>query len=208
VLLGIIILGITLSIDSVFVGISYGIKGTKIPFLSLAVILTFSIFYAGASILFGTWLKTLLNIQTVKIVGAIILSALGINMIAKAFKKENAEGGKKRDFGFLKSVDMGVQVFKNSAVGDVDNSGIIDIKEAFILTLALSVDALVAGIAGGILSLSVWLFPLTTGVLQTLFLCFGIVLGNILKGKIRLHDKYISVFAGIAIIAFSFLKLL
>ncbi len=207
-LLGIMILGITLSIDSVFVGVSYGIKGTKIPFLSLAVILTFSIFYAGASILFGSWLKTLLSIQTVKIVGALILSALGANMIVKSFKKEKAEGSKKRILGVFKSVDMGVQVFKNSAVGDVDNSGVIDTKEAFLLTLALSVDALVAGIAGGILSLSVWLFPLTTGVLQTLFLCLGILLGNILKGKIKLHDKYISVFAGIAIIAFSFLKLL
>jgi putative sporulation protein YtaF len=207
-LLGIFILGITLSIDSVFVGISYGIKGTKIPLMSLAVILIFSVFYAGVSILFGSWLKTLMSIEAVKIVGAVILSALGSNMIAKAFKKEKAEEGKKQGDGVLKSLDPGVQVFKNSKVGDVDNSGVIDIREAFLLTLALSVDALVAGIAGGILSLSVWLFPLTTGVLQTLFLCSGIILGNIMKGKIKLHDKYISVFAGIAIIAFSFLKLL
>ena len=202
------ILGITLSIDSVFVGISYGIKGTKIPLMSLAVILIFSVFYAGASILFGSWLKTLMSIQTVKIVGAVILSALGANMIAKSFKKEKSEGDEKRGLGVFKPFDMGVQVFKNPKVGDVDNSGVIDIREAFFLTLALSVDALVAGIAGGILSLSVWLFPVTTGVLQTLFLCSGILLGNILKGKIKLHDKYISVFAGIAIIAFSFLKLL
>lgn len=207
-MLGIFILGITLSIDSVFVGISYGIKGTKIPLMSLAVILIFSVFYAGVSILFGSWLKTLMSIEAVKIVGAVILSALGSNMIAKAFKKEKAEEGKKQGDGVLKSLDPGVQVFKNSKVGDVDNSGVIDIREAFLLTLALSVDALVAGIAGGILSLSVWLFPLTTGVLQTLFLCSGIILGNIMKGKIKLHDKYISVFAGIAIIAFSFLKLL
>lgn len=207
-LLAILILGITLSIDSVFVGISYGIKGTKIPLLSLAVILIFSVIYAGISILFGSWLKTLLSIQTVKIVGALILSALGTNMIVKSFKKEKTEKSKKRGLGIFKSLNMGVQVFKNDAVGDVDNSGVLDVKEAFFFTAALSVDSLVAGIAGGILSLSVWLFPTATGVLQTLFLCTGIFLGNVLKGKIKLHDKYISVFAGIAIIVFSFLKLL
>jgi len=207
-LLNIIILGITLSIDSVFVGITYGIKGTKIPFFPFAVILVFSILYAGISILLGSYLKTLLSVHIVKIAGAFILTALGLNMIIKPFIKEKAEVSEKKALGLIKYLDMSVQVFRNSAVGDVDDSGVIDIKEAFFLTLALSVDSLVAGIAGGILSFSVWLFPLITGALQTLFLCFGIFLGNELKGKIRLHDKYISVIAGTAIIAFSFLKLL
>lgn len=203
---GVILLGVTLSIDAVFVGITYGIRGTRVPLLSCAVILFFSALYAGIAVLCGSFLKTIISPPIIRAAGALLLALLGVNMIAKAFKAESAE--KKKSSGLSKIVDLGDQVFKNPNVGDLNDSGDIDVKEAFFLTLALSADALVAGIAGGMLALSVWLFPIVTGVFQTGFLCLGIFLGNSFKKKIRLHDKYISVIAGISIIAFAFLKLL
>ena len=63
-MLSILILGITLSIDSVFVGITYGIKGTKIPFSSFLIILIFSVFYAAISVLGGGCLKNFLGLRS------------------------------------------------------------------------------------------------------------------------------------------------
>jgi len=207
-LLSILILGITLSIDSVFVGITYGIRGTKIPFSSFSVILIFSVLYAAISVLFGSYLKTLLDLYSIKIFGVIILSALGINMIVKSFQKDKTEKQGEKEAEFIDLVNLRVQVYQNPNVGDTDNSGVIEPKEAFVLTLALSVDSLVAGIAGGMLSFPIWLFPIVVGVFQTLFFSLGIVFGKLFKEKIKLHDKYASIIAGTAILVLSFLKLL
>lgn len=207
-LLSMIILGITLSIDSCFVGITYGIKGTKIPFFSFIVILIFSILYAGISIFVGCNLKTLLSEHVIKLIGVLTLSTIGLNMIYKAIKMEKTKTNEKNELNLINCANISVPVFKNPAVGDVDNSGVIEIKEAFFLTFALSADSLVAGLAAGMLSFSVLLFPIIIGVFQTLFLCLGIVAGNVYKDKLTLEDNYISIIAGVAIIVFSFLKLL
>lgn len=207
-LLSILVLGITLSIDSVFVGITYGIKGVKIPFLSFLVILVFSAFYAAISVLFGGCLKTLLSLYSIKILGVALLSALGINMIVKSFHKGRAEWQEQRETDLIDLVDMRVQVFQNPKVGDTDHSGVIEVKEAFFLTLALSADSLVAGVAGGMLCFSAWLFPVVVGLFQTLFFSLGIIFGKLFREKIRLRDKYVSILAGAAILALSFLKLL
>lgn len=207
-MLSILILGITLSIDSVFVGITYGIKGTKIPFFSFLVILIFSVFYAAVSVLFGGCLKTLMDLNSIKILGVALLSGLGINMIVKSFHKGKAEQNSEKETELMDVVDMRVQVFQNPKVGDTDNSGVIEVKEAFFLTLALSVDSLVAGVAGGMFAFSVWLFPVVTGLFQTLFFSLGIVFGKLFKDKIRLQDKYVSILAGSAILVLSFIKLL
>ena len=206
-LLGIILLGVTLSIDSIFVGINYGIKGTKVPFLSLIVILAFSTLYAGISILFGCGLKALLNTYVIKIIGTQILFALGVNMIINSLKKEK-QNSKKISTGLIKTIDMSAQVFQNPNVGDIDISGVIDRKEAFFLTLALSADSLVAGIAGGMFSFSVWLFSVVIGLFQTLFLCLGLFVGNLFKKQTRLNDRYVTIAAVIALITFSVIKML
>jgi putative sporulation protein YtaF len=190
------------------VGITYGTKGMKIPFFSFLVILIFSVFYAAVSVLFGGCLKTLMDLNSIKIFGVALLSGLGINMIVKSFHKGKAEQNSERETELMDVVDMRVQVFQNPKVGDTDNSGVIEVKEAFFLTLALSVDSLVAGVAGGMFSFSVWLFPVVTGLLQTLFFGLGIVFGKLFKDKIRLRDKYVSILAGSAILVLSFIKLL
>jgi putative sporulation protein YtaF len=207
-LLSVILIGVTLSTDSALVGITYGIRGTKIPFFSFMLILLFSIFYAAISILFGSFLNTFLDHQILTIIGALMLAALGLNMILSPFRKGKSESMQERDSEFSNFVDQNVQILKNPQDGDVDHSGAIEPKEAFFLTLALSGDSLVAGIASGMLSVSVWLFPIVTGLFQTLFLCVGILLGNKCNEKINLHDKYISILAGIAMITFSLFKLI
>lgn len=206
-LLSVILIGVTISIDSAFVGVTYGIKGTKIPLFSFIVIMFFSIFYAGVSIFFGSCLMTLLNQQILNAFGAFILALLGLNMILSSLKKDKGKE-KEQDAGLSKVVDMSVQVFENPQVGDVNNSGVIEPKEAFFLTLALSGDSLVAGIASGMLSVPVWLFSMVTGLFQALFLCFGIILGNKFNEKLISHNQHISVISGLTIIIFALLKLL
>lgn len=205
-MLGVVLLGVALSMDSVFVGVSYGLRGTKVPLASCAVILLFSTLYAGVAVLSGSFLKTLLDGRIIRLAGALLLAGLGTNMIVKACGKDKAE--KKRGPGLKNIVDISSEVYKNPNVGDVNLSGDIDVREAFFLTLALSADALAAGVAGGMLSLSLWLFPLVTGVFQTAFLCLGMLLGKLCKKRMKRHDRYVSLAAGIALIVFAVLKLL
>lgn len=206
-LLSVILIGVTLSMDSALVGITYGIRGTKIPLFSFVVILFFSVFYAGISIAFGTILMSYLTEKVLTILGALIFAILGLNMIVSSFKNKKTNEITEQHLDEISLVERNVQMFKNPQNGDLDHSGVIEPKEAFLLTLALSGDSLVAGIACGMLSVSAWLFPILTGLFETLFLCFGIILGNKLNEKSALHDQAISVLAGSVMLLFALFKI-
>ena len=192
-LLSILILAVTLSIDALFAGFSYGLAGTKIPFSSKLIICAFSVFYAALALIAGHALAGVLPPLAGKIIGAGVLAALGVFMIIKSLlqkgndqklAEESPEGPRTLFTVMIKSLGITVQILKNNPeAGDIDHSGVIDKKEALLLGFALSVDSLGAGIGSALSGLCAWYIPFVVGFCQLAFLSVGLLSGVLLRGR-------------------------
>lgn len=216
----IVLLSVTLSIDALFAGFSYGLSGTRIPWLSKLIICAFSVFYAAVALMLGSALAGLLPPIVGKIIGAAVLAALGVSMILKSLSHPNKKNEAAVNDSapktlckiIIKSLGITIEILKNNpAAGDVDRSGIIDMKEALLLGFALSVDSLGAGIGSALSGLSAWYIPPAVGLCQLAFLSVGLFTGSILCKKRRglpaKFDKITQVLPGILLIGLSVVRL-
>lgn len=219
----IILLSVTLSIDAAFAGFSYGLSGTRIPWISKLIICAFSVFYAALALLAGSALAGVLPPIAGKIIGAGVLAILGLTMIIKSLLRPKEKAVENIDDSephtlfkiIIKSLGITIQILKNNpAAGDIDRSGIIDNKEALLLGFALSVDSLGAGIGSAMSGLCTWYIPAIVGLCQLAFLSVGLTSGRVLcqkgsnSGFFAKYDMVTKVLPGVLLIGLSILRLL
>lgn len=208
------LLSVSLSMDSLFLGLAYGIKQTKIPLTSKLIICLFSILYAIASILIGSSISYLLPKEAGKILGGSILAIVGIMMLINAFKQNKVitsdiinEKEPKTIFKlFIKSLDITIEVLKNPQAGDIDRSGTIDLKEAFLLGLALSLDSLGTGIGSALSGLTGWYIPVAIGFFQLFFLSAGLFFGRIFP--LKQDNQFIKMIPGTLLLVLFVIRVL
>ena len=153
-----LILAISSSIDSLGIGITYGIKNTKISYMAKVVLFAISFIISIISIWFGTVLKNILSISFTKYIGGFILIFMGVFMFFQAIKKDkNKEKfnnllssdklnkntiqyvNKEKIYSFfIRFLGITIQIIKNPSSSDFDKSNSIVAKEALFLGLALS----------------------------------------------------------------------
>lgn len=192
-----LLFAIAVSLDGLGAGIAYGLKNIRVPFFSLAMIGTVTMAMMGMAICAAGWLSSLIAPRLAFGLGALILIFLGFWSILQEWLKQYLPDGEasrrgtqiKLDLGFLRLV---IQVFKRPTEADMDRSGELSCGEAFILGLALALDALVAGfgtaLAGGI---SLWAV-LAVGIVQMAFvLCGTRVAGDIRATHLQKKFPYI-----------------
>jgi putative sporulation protein YtaF len=213
--LSVLILSVSLSIDALFVGFAYGLDGTRIPLRSKLVICLFSIFYAGIAVFAGTAVSKFLPPIAGRLIGALILALIGLVMILKALIKNRAARNIRDEQGdgtifrmIIKPLNLTVQILRNPDAGDVDRSGVIDIKESVLVGSALSFDAIGVGIGSAMSGMNGWYIPLAIGFCQLLFLSFGLFAGGHFGLLKRLDEKYTNVIPGLFLIALSVLRML
>ena len=81
----------SLSIDSLFLGIAYGASKTKINAPAKLIICLCSVIYASIALLVGHSFSFVFPPEISKIIGACLLAVMGIAMIIKSFKKSDDE---------------------------------------------------------------------------------------------------------------------
>lgn len=209
------LLAVSLSLDALFVGFAYGLKGTRIPLKSKLIISFFSVIYAGAALFAGKSLSLFLSPTAGKFIGAGILALIGVSMIVKPLIKkhsdksdsENEDEFKTLARIFIRSLGITIQILKNPQVGDLDRSGVIDTKESLLLGLALSIDAIGVGIGSALSGLSSWQIPLVIGLCQLFFLSAGLFAGKHLSFFKTSDDKFTTLIPGLCLIALSVARL-
>ncbi|NOV04322.1 sporulation membrane protein YtaF [Paenibacillus planticolens] len=169
------------SLDNLGVGISYGIRGTCIGFSSNVVIAIICFLFSMFGILSGQWLSKVLPGIYPVLVGAFLLFIVGIRIILLAVprKKQHVSREVERietDAASMKSI------LKNPEMADVDKSGDIGLGEAFILGVALSVNAITNGLGAGLLGLSPLAISITAALGSFITVWFGVVLGRKVAG--------------------------
>ena len=186
-----ILLALSSSIDSLGIGITYGIKNTKISFIGKIILFIISISTTCLSIFFGNIIQNIFPNFITKLLGSIILIFIGIYICFEALKKQ----------------DNNSNVFNKPISSDFDNSKIIDSNEALFLAIALSLDSLCIGIGGIISNIDLRLFPLLVSTFQLFFLSAGTFLGTHINRFYRLPQNIWSIISGLLLTFIGAIKL-
>ena len=185
-----LLLAISSSIDSLGIGITYGIKNTKISKIGKIILFAISLITTYISILFGNIIQYILTKSFTNFLGCLILICMGIYICFQALKKEKDSQN----------------IFNSPISSDINHSKIIEPQEALILAIALSLDSFCIGICGAITDINLNLFPFLVSILQLVFLSLGSYLGIYIRNFCKLPQNVWSIISGILLIFIGFLK--
>lgn len=186
-----ILLSVSSSIDSLGIGITYGIKNTRISLIGKIILFIISLSTTYFSLFLGNFIQSIFPNFLTKLIGSSILIFMGFYICFEALKKQ----------------DINCNVFNNPISSDFDNSHVIDSRESLFLAIALSLDSLCIGIGGSISNINLALFPLLVSIFQLFFLSFGNFLGSHINKFCRLPQNVWSLISGILLIFIGIFKL-
>ena len=166
-----ILLALSVSIDSLSIGISYGIKKTKINSMSNIILFAISFCITCGSIFLGYYISALFSPTASTILGSSFLVILGI-------------------YNIYKTINAPLTDY------DIDHSNNIDTKEALFLGLALSIDSACVGIGSGIIGFNDIILPFFVAVFLN---CGNLVANNIAK-YINVSERALAIFSSIILI--------
>lgn len=175
-----LLLAISSSIDSLGIGITYGLKKTKLYKVDKLILFIISICTTALSGIIGNILKNILSSNICELIGSIILICMGTFIIIQTNDKE---------LSF-----------------DFDNSNDINYKEALLLGIALSLDSLCIGIGGSTIGINIYVFSFLVAILQYAFLSFGNYLGINLGNFKYIPQSIWSKISGVLLILIGIIK--
>jgi len=222
-----LLLSFAVSLDGFGVGITYGVRKIKIPVSSVMIISACSGFIILMSMMVGVAMSKWIPPQGASAVGAFILIGIGmaalLQFIRGGERAERPQRAAREDNGAvtgsmenasdapvlkmeLKIFGFIIQILRTPSAADMDRSGTISPKEAFLLGTALSLDAFGAGIGAALVGFP----PLATAILiagsSGLFLWTGTKFGFWVSGWRWV--KPLTMLPGIILIAMGIFKLL
>ena len=206
------ILPLSASIDALGVGITYGLKKTKIFFPAYFVLFILSIAITSLSISLGNIITSFISPNVTTIIGSIILFTIGIFIIYEATLKKEKKKKKclstHKEYNiFIKYLGITINIIKDPINSDTDYSNKIDIKEAIFLGLALSLDSLSIGFCASAIGINTFFFPLLISVFQVAFLSLGRILGNIVTNASKIPKNIWNIVSGILLICIGIVRL-
>lgn len=183
-------LAISSSIDSLGIGITYGIKNTKISKMGKILLFAISLIITYISIFLGNVIQYIFPKVFTNFLGCLILICMGIYICFQALKNEKDSKN----------------IFNNPISSDLNNSKVIEPQESLFLAIALSLDSFCIGICGAITDINLILFPFWVSILQLFFLNLGSYLGTHIRKFCKLPKNVCSIISGILLIFIGSLK--
>ncbi len=205
-------LALSSSIDSLGIGITYGIKNTKISYIGKVVLFAISFSISILSVWFGDVIKNIFSDFTTKLIGSVILVGMGIFICFQAIHKDRIKVKpihKKEEkiySFFIDFLGITIKIIKNPTSSDFDASRSIDGKEALFLGIALSLDCFCIGTCGSMIGISSLLFPLFISVFQLVFLNCGNMIGKKLNQLSKLPDNIWSIISGTLLVMIGIIR--
>ena len=209
-----ILLAFSSSLDSLIIGITYGIKKIEIKLfinIIIALIVTLGTFL---SMVLGAILGKFIPIYVCDYIGATLLIAVGFWMTfdfykeircSKENKNEDSICSNKNNSELIESLNYD-DILKNNKTADIDGSGNIELKEAISLALALSINNFALGIGGSMSRISITLTTIFTFIFSVFILIIGLKIGNSFLSKIC--GKYSGLLSALIIIVMGIFQML
>lgn len=200
------LLALSTSIDSIGIGLTYGIRDITISRQAKIILFIISLIISSISILIGNTLNNILSKEITNIIGSLILFFIGLIIIVQTLKREKRQEKKVYKL-FIRFLGITIQIIKDPITSDFDNSKKIDSKEAIYLGTALSLDSFSVGIGAGMLGSISIIFPLIVSLFQIIFLSLGRNIGEKLNKKIHIPSKIWSILSAVLLILIGIVRL-
>lgn len=190
-----LLLVFSLSIDTFVASIAYGTSKIKIPFYSALIINGVCSVFLATSLLVGSVFKDFLQPSVATTLSFCLLFILGVYRLFECFFKSYIQKFsnigvpltfKLFDFKFV------LEIYANETKADYDKSKVLTAKEAFYLSVALSLDSLAVGFGsslGSVHYFEVIFLSLVIGLIALLVGCF---LGSKFIEKIDINLSWLS----------------
>ncbi|MFZ5650621.1 MAG: sporulation membrane protein YtaF [Bacillota bacterium] len=190
-----ILIALALNIDALGVGVAYGIRRIRLPFASMLVISLVSMTAISLSMLAGQLLGKIIPPYLARHIGGLMLVIIGVWALYQYFSQNKDDpadmvsshdstptpAGKPQDpVSILKIQFLGliIQILKEPHRADLDTSGVLSGKEAFLLGASLALDSLVAGIAISLLGFNILMTAFCVSFGQLLSIWLGLNVGR------------------------------
>lgn len=164
---------IAVSLDGFTVGITYGMRKITIALPALFIIMLCSGMIVFTSMIIGQVIRQFITPHTAQQVGGIVLICLGM-FITFSIWCSRAENQKKVP---TKKRPPITSVIHDPAIADQDKSGSISAGEAFVLGIALALDALGAGFGAAMLGYTPTITACLIAFTSGLFVYSGMRIG-------------------------------
>lgn len=211
-LLSYLILATSVSIDSLGIGITYGLRNTKITKSATIILFIISMIITSLSVLVGDKLVQIFPEYIATFIGSIFLIFMGVWVIYQAMKKKNEkkealEKEPKMYQFFIDFLGITIQIIRDPISSDLDHSKKIDWKESLYLGIALSIDSFGVGICSSIIGYRSFLFPILVASFQLFFLTFGRLFGEKIFSVSFIPENIWSVLSGTLLICIGISRL-
>lgn len=185
--ISLIILAFAVSLDSFSVGLTYGLRKMHIPFKSISIIACCSAIALIIAMGIGQISIRFLSPAFAESLGGFILICLGAWVLFQFFRPEKEKDvlpHEKTIVNFeIKSLGLVINILQKPMSADFDKSGTITGIEAFMLGLALSLDAFGAGFGAVLLGYSAYSLALAVALMSSLFLYMGLKIGSVFSNS-------------------------
>lgn len=211
-------LAISSSIDSFGIGITYGVRKTKISLIAKIILFFISFCITMLSICIGNLFLRIFPAYITNLIGTFLLIGMGCFIIYETLiEKGKNDSISPHSFSkvpsiqktyqfFLKSFGITIQIIRDPISSDLDQSHRIDSKEALYLGFALSIDSICIGIGSSMLGISTFLFPFIVSSFQLLFLSLGSFLGRKIVSTYSIPDTFWNILSGSLLILIGILR--
>ncbi|MCR8645715.1 sporulation membrane protein YtaF [Paenibacillus sp. N1-5-1-14] len=198
-ILSILLVAIASNLDNLGIGLSFGMKSTRIPFWSNFMIALITMTGTYLSMIVGEWISEYVSADFANLAGALVIAIIGLQTIWSSLRPkkvpELTDGG----------ADL-VQVLRHPIQADTDQNQTISWKESLALGVALALNNIATGIGAGATGISPIWTTISAGIFSYLFVGFGVQFGLKL-GQTRL-GSYSNILAGLLLIGIAIYEVL
>lgn len=167
------LLAAALCADTLFVCISYGASGIRIPALSRIILSAVPAVCFALSLALGSLIASYIPPLPFRLLGFFVLLLLGMQSLLGSKIRTALRRRLDRGVTFrLKNLSIALSICADSRSADLDRSRTLSAHEALLLSLSVSLDSLVSGLSVGTDGLRVILLSLFT-LLFSLLVCWA-----------------------------------
>lgn len=196
-MLFIFLLAVSLSIDALGVGITYGVRDITISNKTKLLLAVESALLMAIFLFAGNQLTLLVSPTLAKKIGVGLLFFMGLWLCIQCFLEQKN----------TTEENTPMSMVHTPSACDWNHSSNLEPKEAIYLCFILSMDSLGAGIGAGAAGISMSLLPICVAFCQTFFLTIGSLTGKKLKHITPFPEHLWSAVSGILLMIIAFLRL-
>ncbi|MGL5633579.1 MAG: sporulation membrane protein YtaF [Sarcina sp.] len=194
-IISVILFVLSASLDTFIVSLAYGAKKINIGFLSNFIISLISSSGTFLSMFLGYKLINIMSLTVSNLFGTIVLLILGVYFILDYKKSQNS---KTLEHLYENKPSSAKAILTFPEIVDIDKSGSIDLKEAIILSLALTLNNFALGLAASVTGLDITITTIFTFIFSFILIPLGMLASKKIKNKI--FSEKCSLISGIIII--------